>query len=164
MFRKMRRSAQLLSDKETVEMFKRATSATLALHGDDDYPYSVPVSFVYHDHKIYFHGAKEGHKVDSIRRNAKASISVIDLDQIVPEAYTTYFRSAIAFGKITEITDEVKMHDACVLLAQKYRPGYEEDMENEIKREFPALAVFEFDIEYLTGKEAIELVKARKAD
>ena len=78
-------------------MYKRQV---LALLGDNDYPYAVPISYVYDDGKVYFHSAKSGHKIDAIQRTAKASFCVIDEDLVVPEEYTTYFRSVIAFGRI----------------------------------------------------------------
>ena len=74
MFREMRRKKQKLTEKQCIDILKRAKTATLALHGDDGYPYSVPVNFVYEDGKIYFHGAKEGHKIDAIKNNPKISI------------------------------------------------------------------------------------------
>ncbi|WP_245858091.1 pyridoxamine 5'-phosphate oxidase family protein [Massilicoli timonensis] len=36
----------------------KGTSSALALLGDNDYPYAVPISYVYDDGKIYFHSAK----------------------------------------------------------------------------------------------------------
>ena len=71
MFREMRRKKQKLTEKQCIDILKRAKTATLALHGDDEYPYSVPMNFVYEDGKIYFHGAKSGHKIDAIKNNPK---------------------------------------------------------------------------------------------
>lgn len=161
MFREMRRKRQLLSEKETIDILNRNTAGTLALLGDDDYPYSVPISYIYHDGKIIFHGAKTGHKVDAIKKCSKASFSVIDKDQIVPERYTTYFRSVIVFGKIKIIEDKEEMINAVDILAQKYRPGFDKERKAEINHELPALCVMELDIEHMTGKEAIELVNGK---
>ena len=85
MFREMRRLKQLLSREIAIDILSRNTSGVLALSGDDDYPYAVPMSYVYADEKIFFHSAKSGHKIDAIRRNEKVSFCVIDQDQIVPE-------------------------------------------------------------------------------
>ena len=74
MFRKMRRKKQELTEKQCLDILRRAKTATLALSGDDGYPYSVPMNFVYEDGKIYFHGAKEGHKIDAIKNNPKVSM------------------------------------------------------------------------------------------
>ena len=87
MFRELRRKKQALSQEECTAVLNRGTSGVLALAGDDDYPYAVPISYVYDGEKLYFHCAKSGHKLDAIRRNAKASFCVIDKDQIVPEEY-----------------------------------------------------------------------------
>ena len=54
MFREMRRKRQLLPPEESVAILERMTNGTLALHGDDDYPYAVPVSYVYIDGRISF--------------------------------------------------------------------------------------------------------------
>ena len=106
MFREMRRKKQQLSEVETAEILKRGTSGTLALFGDGGYPYAVPISYVFANGKIYFHGGKQGHKLDAVSRNPKASFCVIDQDLVVPEKYTTYFRSAIVFGTIRILETE----------------------------------------------------------
>ncbi|MBQ2425991.1 MAG: pyridoxamine 5'-phosphate oxidase family protein, partial [Lachnospiraceae bacterium] len=84
MFREIRRKKQLLPEETAIEMLQRNTSGTLALLGDDDYPYAVPLSFIYLNGKLYFHSAKNGHKIDAVRNYEKASFCVIDRDQIVP--------------------------------------------------------------------------------
>ena len=71
-FRPMRRHRQQLSDKDCISILEHTTSGTLALLGDNDYPYTVPVSFVYHDSRLYFHSAAAGYKVDTIRRHNTA--------------------------------------------------------------------------------------------
>ena len=112
MFREMRLKRQLLSKEDTQKVLYQGTSGVLAVSGDDDYPYAVPLSYVYDGHKIYFHGAKAGHKLDSIVKNPKASFCVIDKDQIVPDEYTTYFRSVIVFGTIRILHDEAEKREA----------------------------------------------------
>ena len=87
MFREMRRKRQALSMEEIAAVLNRGTAGVLALSGDDGYPYAVPISYVFDGDKIYFHCARAGHKLDAIRRNAKASFCVVDQDQIVPEEY-----------------------------------------------------------------------------
>ena len=107
MFREMRRKRQALSASEVAEILHRGTSGVLALLGDEEYPYAVPLSYVYDEGKLYFHSATSGHKIDAAERSAKASFCVIDQDSIRPEKYTT-FRSVIVFGRIRVITDEKK--------------------------------------------------------
>lgn len=161
MFRKMRRFKQLLSNEVAVEVLERNTGGTLALLGDEDYPYAVPISYVYTDGKIYFHSAKEGHKIDAIKNHDKASFCVIDKDQIVPEKYTTYFRSVIAFGKIRIIEDKSEIRKFATILAMKYSADFAEGIPEEIDSTINSMVIIEMEIEHMTAKEAIELVKSR---
>lgn len=160
MFREMRRKRQMLSEEDCMAVLGRATSGVLALMGDGGYPYAVPLSYVYEDGKIYFHCAKEGHKLDAVRNCEKASFCVIDQDQIVPEKYTTYFRSVIVFGRIKILEDEDQKREAIRKLAFRYAPkDSAENREREIEREWRQLCMLELSVEYMSGKEAIELVK-----
>lgn len=163
MFREMRRKRQALSMEEIAAVLNRGTAGVLALSGDDGYPYAVPISYVFDGDKIYFHCARAGHKLDAIRRNAKASFCVVDQDQIVPEEYTTYFRSVIVFGAIRVMEDEVGKRSAIEKLAVKYAPADTEDgRRNAIERDWAPLCMLEMSIDHMTGKEAIELVKNRE--
>lgn len=159
MFREMRRKKQLLSREESVEVLRRGTSGVLALLGDGGYPYAVPISYVYDGGKVFFHSAKAGHKIDAIRKCGKASFCVIDQDNIVPEEYTTYFRSVIAFGKVRILEDEKETREAIEKLALKYYPEDSEiNRRRTIAREWTPLCIIEFSVEHLSGKQAIELV------
>ena len=70
-FRVMRRKRQQLSDAEAIGILKKCTSGTLGLLGDDDYPYAVPISYVYSEGTLYFHSALSGHKIDAIKHHDK---------------------------------------------------------------------------------------------
>lgn len=163
MFREMRRKKQILSVDECIEILNKGTSGVLALLGDNDYPYAVPISYVYLHSKLYFHSAKSGHKIDAIKKYSKASFCVIDQDNIIPEEYTTYFRSVIAFGNIRIMENETDIKKAINDLVKKYCPDDDETRRNaEIVREWKSLCMIEFSIEHLSGKEAIELVRTRQ--
>ncbi len=157
MFREIRRKRQLLPTEESVSILEKMTNGTLALHGDDGYPYAVPVSYVYADGKIYFHSATKGHKVDAILTNNKVSFCVVEQDDVKPAEFTTYFRSVIVFGKARILEDENEKLSALRLLADKYSHG-EAGMEAEIAKGFNHLLMVEITVEHLTGKESIEFV------
>ena len=99
MFRDMRRNSQKLTDEESVSILQKATSGVLAVIGDEDYPYAVPLSYVYCDFKIYIHCATQGHKLDAITKCPKVSFCVIDRDDILAEKLTTLYKSVTVFGK-----------------------------------------------------------------
>lgn len=159
----MRRSRQQLSESEAIEILQKGTSGVLAVLGDEGYPYAVPLSYVYLDGKIIFHCAKTGHKMDAVLANNKASFCVIGEDKVVPEEYTTYFRSVIAFGKIRIVEDDDEKRKLVYDFTGKYSPGFEEERQKAIDKEFKPLCIMEMTIEYLTGKESIELVKEKNS-
>ena len=161
MVREMRRKKQLLSQEKCEEILKRGTSGVLSLCGDDDYPYGVPLSYVYHDHKIIFHSAKRGHKIDAIEKNNKVSFCVIDQDQIIPKELTTYFRSVIVFGRAFIIHDEDKKRIALQQLGEHYAPHHE-GIQEEIDNQISLVTLIEIQIDQITGKEAIELININK--
>lgn len=163
MFREMRRSKQAMSEELTVDVLYRGTSGVLALYGDEGYPYAVPISYVYDGGKLYFHCAKEGHKIDAIKRNEKASFCVIDTDQVVKEEYTTYFRSAIAFGRIRILSQDDEKLAALEKLGKKYAPDdTPENLAKYIDKEWEPVCVLEMTVDHVSGKEAIEFVRERE--
>lgn len=159
MFREMRRKRQQLTDTECIEILKRNTSGVLAVSGDSGYPYAVPLSYVYDEHTLYFHCAKSGHKLDAIKDCDKVSFCVVDQDLVVPQEYTTYYRSVIVFGRASIIDQEDEIRSAIEKLAIKYYSDDSKDNRDSfIEKEYKALCVFKIQIEHMTGKEAKELV------
>lgn len=161
-FKEMRRKKQELTLEETQAIFERGTSGTLALLDEQGYPYAVPMSYIIDCGKLYFHSAKVGHKIEAILHHNKASFCVIDQDEIIAEKYTTYYRSAIAFGKIQIIEDEQLKYEVIQKLVYKYSSDYQMGIQNEINQGFSSLCMIQFEIETMSGKEAIELVKRKK--
>lgn len=161
MERKMRRFRQLLSDEMAKAILLNGTNGVLSVVDADGAPYGVPLSYVYDgDNQIYFHSAVSGHKIDCIKGGSqRCSFCVIAKDQIMPEEFTTYFRSVIAKGSIHIVTDSEEIHHGLRLLCDKYSPGI--DSAEEIAGALHRVVVLRFDIECLTGKEAIELVRER---
>lgn len=160
MFREMRRGKQLLSTEDTLAVMDRGTNGILACLGDEDYPYAVPLSYVYFNGKIYFHSAKAGHKIDAVLNHPKVSFSVVDEDTIVGKEYTTYFRSVIAFGK-ARIAEGDEMLEAFGALVKKYSGEQPEEEQSKKIAECTHAYIIAVDIEHITGKEAIEYVRAK---
>ena len=160
MFREMRRKNQMLSQEESIAVLQKETSGTLAVLGDNGYPYAVPLSYVYYDNKIYFHGAKVGHKIDAIQKHNKVSFCVIDQDDVISEEFTTYFKSVIAFGTARIIEDDTEKRSAIEKLTAKFSSDQSEQKRSEeITRHLSVLGIIEMTIEHMTGKQALELTK-----
>lgn len=163
MFREMRRIKQQLPAGEAAAILDQGTSGVLAVLGDDGYPYTVPLSYVFQNGKIYFHCARTGHKLDAIAREDRVSFCVIDQDKVVSPEYTTYFRSAVVFGRARVVEDPDQLRQALTLLAEKYSADQGQARHHQVMdKELPHTAIIELTIEHMTGKEAIELVRAKQ--
>lgn len=155
MFRKMRRSKQELPADEALRLLEAGSSGVLALLGDGGWPYAVPLSYAYAAGKLYFHCARAGHKLDAVRSEPRASFCVVAQDLVVPEKYTTHYRSVIAFGRVRILEDGDEKRRGIEMLAERFAP---DDSAGHRRRvvdsEWDNFCVLEFDIEHITGKEA----------
>lgn len=147
----MRRIQQQLSYDECIEILTNEPRGVLAVLGDDDYPYAVPMSHVYVDGKLYFHGAKSGHKHDAIKKHSKVSYCVMDKGVKANDSWWYTFRSVVVFGKIIILADKQDRIDKLTHLGNKFFPC-EKETEDEIDRLLDKTEVFEITIEHMTGK------------
>lgn len=155
----MRRKKQLLSKEEAIEILNSCTAGVLGVIGDDDYPYTVPVSYSLEDDKIFFHSAVKGHKIDSIMRNDKVSFTVIERDEVIQETFTSHFKSVIIFGRARILKEGSEKRFALESLVRKYSPDFVEQGQAEIEKDWNRVSLIEIKIEHMTGKAAIEIVK-----
>ena len=154
----MRRFKQLLPAEEVEKILRNGKYCVMAVSGDDGYPYAVPVNYVYDGTSIYIHSAAQGHKIDALRRNPKCSLCIVDKDDVIPEEFTSYFRSVIVFGEANFVESVEDKVAALRLLGGKYSPGI--NPEAEISRFIKMVCIVRIDIDSVTGKEAIELTRA----
>lgn len=157
MTRTMRRFKQQLSAQEVERILRNGKYCVMAVSGDDGYPYAVPVNYAYDGTAIFIHSAAQGHKIDALRRNPKCTLCVVDKDDVIPEEFTSYFRSVIVFGQAHFVETTEDKVAALRLLGDKYSPGI--DPEAEIARLIKTVSILRIDIESASGKEAIELTK-----
>lgn len=159
MFQKMRRFKQELNQNEIEKILQFNTSGVLGLIDGNGYPYSVPLSYVYSNGKIFFHSAKSGHKIDAIKNCNRATFCIIDKDDVQPEKYTTFYKSIIAFGNVEIVNDSKETLIAIKELGEKYHPNHNSELLNEIEKFKSAFIIIRFHIEHITGKQSIELLK-----
>ncbi len=162
MFREMRRFKQALENTECEKILSESSAGVLAVQGDDGYPYTVPMSYFYEDGKIYFHSAKSGHKIDAIRSNPKVSFCVVTVDEPQPEKFSGDFRSVVAFGKARIIEDDAEKWKIMEIITKKYAPkAMQSEVDAKIDVRFKAVSIIVMDVEHLSGKESMDLVKMR---
>ena len=155
MFRPMQRIKQRLSEEEVLEVLKNAKRGVLSVVGDDGWPYGIYVNPHYENGKIYFHGAKEGHKIDALRKDARASFTVID-DGVKDEGGWAYtFKSVVVFGRVEFIDDQAEATEICRRLSRRFTHD-EKYIDNEIKNFGALVKVFALVPEHVTGKRVHE--------
>ena len=153
MFRKMRRFKQQVSEAECIEILKSTKRGVLSLIGDDGYPYGIPLDHWYceEDGKLYFHGAKEGHKIDAIKACDKASYCVMDQGFKKDGEWALNINSVIIFGRISLVEDPEKAKIICTEICRKFTDD-EAYLQHELEHAFPRVQCLELTPEHMTGK------------
>ena len=131
------------------------------MNGDEGYPYTVPVNYVFTNGRVYIHSAKAGHKVDAILADDKVSFCVIDADDVIPEKYATNYRSVIAFGRARIVEDADEKMASLRALGDKYNPDQDEALDKEVAKGFDHLYMIAIEIEHLTGKQGLYLAREK---
>ena len=155
MFRPMRRIKQQIGEEEAIEVLKNAKRGVLSVIGDDGWPYGIHLNPYWKDGRLYFHGAKTGHKTDAMRKDARASFTVID-EGVKDEGGWAYtFRSVVVFGRVEFIDEQENALEICRHLARRFNPN-ESDIEDEVRRAGQYVQVFALVPEHITGKRVHE--------
>lgn len=155
MFRDMRRKNRELPYEECIEILTNEPRGVLAVLGDYDYPYTVPMTHVFVDGKIYFHGAQTGHKNDAIKKHDKVSYCVMDKGVKAKDSWWYTFKSVVVFGKIRTLSDKDEKIEKLTYLGDKFFPTHEETV-SEINRLLDKTEVFEITIDHISGKRVEE--------
>ena len=149
----MRRFKQQISDDECKNVLKNEPRGVLALMGDDGYPYAIPLNHWYSekDNKLYFHCAKEGKKLDSLKQSDRVSFCVMDEGYRNEGEWALNIKSVVAFGKMRIVEDEEKKKEICINLTRKFTDD-KDFLEHELTNAFPRVCCLEIEIEHMTGK------------
>ncbi len=153
----MRQGKKEMQDAAAViELLNTCHVGRLATVGGDGYPMIKPLNFAYHDNRIYFHTAKEGEKIEHIKRDDRVCFEV---DQ--PIAYVKaknqpceasyLYRSVIIRGRASFVEDVKEKLFSLTCLMRKYQPegGYGDYPEKKLA----ITSVVKIDIEEMKGKE-----------
>jgi nitroimidazol reductase NimA-like FMN-containing flavoprotein (pyridoxamine 5'-phosphate oxidase superfamily) len=151
----MRKKEKEIKDKSVIEsIVKRATVCRIAL-SEDNVPYVVPLNFGYKENFLYFHSAKEGRKIDMIRKNKNVCFE-IDIDSELIEAedpcdWSTKYYSIIGFGEAFLVEDLEEKREALDIIMEHYSERSSFEYPEKI---INSLAVIKVRIESMTGKKS----------
>jgi nitroimidazol reductase NimA-like FMN-containing flavoprotein (pyridoxamine 5'-phosphate oxidase superfamily) len=151
MERKIRRTDRALSEGETKSILEKGEYGILSTASLDGQPYGVPVNYSYTGDVIYFHCAREGHKLENLKENNRVSFCVTGKTEVLPEKFATRYESAIVFGKAFELADDEK-YNGLLEIVKKYSPGFLEEGRQYIKDASHKARAFKIVIESIAGK------------
>jgi len=153
MFREMRRFKQQISEEECIKVLASAPRGILAVLGDDDYPYTVPIDYIFDaaEKKIYFHCAAAGHKIDAIKKHDKVSFCVYDEGFRKEGDWALNIKSVIVFGRLRPIEDRERTIETARRIGLKYYPD-SSSVDKEVEKDGRRVLCLELIIEHMTGK------------
>jgi uncharacterized protein len=150
----MRRVEKEMKNKAEIDaIIRRCQVCHLGL-SDQGQPYVVPLCFGYDGKVLYFHCAKEGRKLDILRRNNKVCFA-FDMVEGMIEAdqgcnWGIQYQSVIGCGTAHLVEDATeKQHAVTLIMAQYSRRTF--SFPPEIVNR---TAVVRIEIESLTGKQS----------
>ncbi|KRQ86780.1 Pyridoxamine 5'-phosphate oxidase [Caloramator mitchellensis] len=150
MFKEIRRKDRQITREEAEKILKNGEYGIFSTC-DGKFPYGVPVNYVYFNDCIYFHCAKEGHKLSNIELNPNVSFCVVGRTQLLPDKFSTIYESAILFGTAILVEGDEK-RTALLELIKKYSPDFLEPGIEYINRASENTYVVKIEILNLTGK------------
>ena len=157
MFRTIRRKKNDIGTTAAEQLLLHCRRGVLAVNGVEGYPYAVPINFYFdkESYKIYFHGAKAGHKIEALRACDKVCFTVYGNETVKEEAWAPFIQSAVVFGRCHLVDPGERATVLLKKFAMKYYPD-EQLADGEIARAGKAAQMFEIEIEHLSGKEVQE--------
>jgi nitroimidazol reductase NimA-like FMN-containing flavoprotein (pyridoxamine 5'-phosphate oxidase superfamily) len=157
---------EIRDEKILMELLEKSQVGRLATISSDGYPTVKPLNFDYHEGIIYFHSAREGEKIDDIKRDNRVCFEV-DLPIALVKSKGSpcraeyLYRSIILKGKARIVEDVNERMVALTRLMKKYQPegGYGDFL----KEKMDITLIVRVDIEDMTGKEDLGKGAIREA-
>jgi nitroimidazol reductase NimA-like FMN-containing flavoprotein (pyridoxamine 5'-phosphate oxidase superfamily) len=152
----VRRKARELPREEAVQIMAKADFGVLATVSPENYPCTVALNHVMiNDDTIIFHCGLRGEKIDNIRANPNVSFFVVDAHEVIYEQFTVVYRSAVAHGTATIITDIAQKEEYLRKLVKKFSSVSVPDQvqADHVQKGLLGVAVIKMHIDLLTAKE-----------
>jgi nitroimidazol reductase NimA-like FMN-containing flavoprotein (pyridoxamine 5'-phosphate oxidase superfamily) len=151
----LRRKEKENTDKSEIESIIRKSLVCRLGVADEGLPYIVPLCFGYDNSTLYFHSAKEGKKIEILKRNNQACFEFDIAPEVQPGgrkacAWGMKYRSVIGFGKALFIEAPEERCRALDIIMGQYADG---DFEYS-EKSFEKVLVVKVEIESMVGKKS----------
>jgi nitroimidazol reductase NimA-like FMN-containing flavoprotein (pyridoxamine 5'-phosphate oxidase superfamily) len=155
MERKMRRSDLAMTEAETLSLIKSCRFAVLSLVDPEGLPYGVALDYIYNDNYLYFHGAKEGRKIDSMKTNPNGCAVILGNTSVVPEKFGRKYTSAVVEGPIELIDDPEQKRQVMTWVVETNSPDHAEKGKAIIEKMLDRVLIYKMRMETVSGKHGI---------
>jgi hypothetical protein len=152
MMREIRRKDRILDEKRAMEILAAGEYGFLSMANIDGGGYGIPMSYIIHENSIYFHCAREGHKLENLTVDNRVTFTVIGRAKVIPKIFTFGYESAMVFGKIEYNLPHEERLTILHLFLKKYSPDAGINGEKYIKGLFDRTELLKMNIEVIRGK------------
>ncbi len=161
----MRQKKYEITDKAEIEKILCDNKVgRLATNGADGFPYITPLNYAYEDGKIYMHCAREGERIDNLKRDSKVCFEVDEAIAYIDTGFsktgsicsvTQLYKSVIIRGKATlveDVDEKVKALNR-IMACHEGKPDFDQ-VTPEVKP-VQQCDVIQITIESMTGKQNV---------
>ncbi len=164
MMEQIRYKQRICTDQEKIEEFMFTSRTGVLAVSAGEYPYAVPLNFVWHEGCIYFHGMGSGKKVDILSQSPPVAFTVYEeygtVKDPMPCHADTAYMSVMIFGKAEKVTDVNEAAEVLQKLVEKFMPKfYDHPLTGGLVEKYRssmdgrAVSVYRIRTETMTAKE-----------
>ena len=151
----MRRLDLVLSQEEALAIVDENQYAVLCLNDPAGRPYGLPMDYVRQGNSLYFHGSKEGRKVNSMKATPWACAVIIGENEIVPNKFGREYKSVIVEGGIELIDEPEFKRQVMTWVVKRKSSDYFEKGLTVIEKMLDRVLVYKMNMETVSGKHGL---------
>ena len=151
-----RKDKQIIDHNETEMILKEGKVLHIAML-DGDKPYLIPVNYGYQNNTIYIHCAKEGKKIELLKKNnlicfqTEIDVSVVNAE--IAYKCGTLYKSVLGYGRAYFIDNVQEKKQAADVLVDQYldKKGAKHTYGKCLKE----VCIIKIEIDSISGKESL---------
>lgn len=144
----MKKSNPLNSTEEITNILMNEKYGILSTVSADGQPYGVALNYCYisEENSIFFHCGKNGKKLENINTNSKVSFIVVGHNEVIPEKFTTHYKSVIVTGIANIVLNKEEIVSKLQILCDKFSLSSFEKRDGIINKYINAVNIYEINI------------------
>lgn len=148
----MRRKDREESRETALRIIDKAPFGVMATVDSDGEPYCTPLSFVRDGETLYFHCAREGHKIDNLKRDPRVCVGFTGEISFPEDDFTVVYESAMVRGTAEETSGDEEKIFGLRLLCERFTPKNMAAFDEVIARSLAATGVWKIRVEEISAK------------